>query len=183
MRGNLAQFVLIIMAALALSACGKKDAPQVEVAPSEEEVAALQAVADEEASYLEQQAAFLDQNTQSPDVIVRPSGLQIRVIKEGEGPLPSLESTVTVNYHGTLIDGTVFDTTRDSGTPFAFTLDTVIAGWREAMTLMRVGSIYQIFLPADLAYGSRGAGDLIRPGSTLVFEVELVAVTLPLNGE
>lgn len=169
MHGKLAQFVLIGFVVMALSACGSKFTEQgvetlVEEAP-------------------DPQVVFLEQNAQNPDIITRSSGLQIRIIKEGDGPLPTMESSVTVNYHGTLIDGTVFDTTRDTGVPFSFTLDSVIPGWREAMTLMRVGAIYQIFLPADLAYGARGAGEFIAAGDTLIFEVELVAVTLPLNGK
>lgn len=129
------------------------------------------------------QKVFLEENAKNEDVIVRPSGLQIRIIKQGDGPVPTVSSMVTVNYHGTLIDGTVFDSTRDTGQPFSFTLDAVIPGWREAITLMRVGSIYQVFLPSELAYGAVGAGDLIQPGDTLIFEVELLDVTNPLNGE
>lgn len=170
MDRKLARFVLFGFAVMVLSACGSDGSTQEEVETLVEEAS-------------DPQLAFLEENAKNPDVIVRASGLQIRIIKEGDGPYPTMESTVTVNYHGTLIDGTVFDTTRDNGKPFSFTLDSVIPGWREAMTLMRVGSIYQIFLPSDLAYGARGAGDFIKPGDTLIFEVELISVTQPLNGE
>ncbi len=131
------------------------------------------------------QALFLYENAQEPDIIVRPSGLQIRVIKRGTGKIPAPESNVTANYHGTLIDGTVFDSTRKTGTPLTFPLSGVIDGWQEGLLLMQEGAIYQFFIPANLGYGEAGAGTTIPPGATLIFEVELVNVQFPLdpNGE
>jgi len=125
--------------------------------------------------------AYLEENAKKDGVIVRPSGLQIRVIRKGEGNYPSVESEITAQYEGRLIDGTVFDTTRDSGEPYTFTMDDVIKGWREALMLMREGSLFELVIPAPLAFGNRGSQGAIPPNATLIFEVELVRVTRPLE--
>jgi len=120
--------------------------------------------------------AFLAENGKKAGVTTTASGLQYEVIKMGEGPKPSATDKVTVHYHGTLIDGTVFDSSVERGQPATFPLNGVIAGWTEALQLMPVGSKFKIFLPSNLAYGERGAGQLIGPNSTLIFEVELLSI-------
>ncbi len=120
--------------------------------------------------------AFLEANKAKEGVITLESGLQYQVIKEGNGEKPSLTSTVTTHYHGTTIDGKVFDSSVDRGTPASFPVNGVIAGWTEALQLMSVGSKWKLFVPSDLAYGERGAGPQIGPHTTLIFEVELLEV-------
>lgn len=121
--------------------------------------------------------AFLAENKKKPGVMVTPSGLQYKVIKEGKGKKPSKENTVKVHYAGTLIDGTTFDSSVDRGEPIEFPLSGVIAGWTEGVQLMTVGSKYTFFIPSSLAYGATGAGQSIGPNETLVFEVELLDIT------
>ncbi len=120
--------------------------------------------------------AFLAENKKKPGVITLPSGLQYQIIKEGTGTKPSLSDTVKVHYHGTLIDGTVFDSSVDRGEPITLPVDGVIPGWTEALQLMPVGSKWKLFIPSTLAYGDRGAGDKIKGGATLVFDVELLGI-------
>lgn len=120
--------------------------------------------------------AFLAENAKREGVMVTESGLQYEVMVAAEGPKPSLESTVSVHYHGTTIDGTVFDSSVDRGEPTQFPLNGVIKGWTEGLQLMPVGSKYKLFIPADLAYGPRGAGGAIGPNSALIFEVELLEI-------
>ena len=117
---------------------------------------------------------FLAENKKKEGVKTTASGLQYKVIKEGTGPQPKATDTVTVNYRGTLIDGTEFDSSYKRGQPATFPLNAVIKGWTEGLQLMKVGSKYQIFIPASLGYGERGAGADIGPNSTLIFEVELM---------
>lgn len=121
-------------------------------------------------------AAFLAQNGQREGVVTLPSGLQYEILAEGDGATPGPTSTVTTHYHGTLIDGTVFDSSVRRGRPASFPVNGVIAGWTEALQLMQVGDKWRLFLPPELAYGDRGAGGAIGPGATLVFEVELLEV-------
>lgn len=120
--------------------------------------------------------AFLEENAKREGVTTTPSGLQYEVIKMSEGEKPAATDKVTVHYHGTLTDGTVFDSSVDRGQPATFPLNGVIAGWTEALQLMPVGSKFRIFLPSDLAYGERGAGQMIGPHETLIFEVELLSI-------
>ncbi len=120
--------------------------------------------------------AFLEKNKKNPGVKVTESGLQYQVIKEGNGPKPQATSTVKVHYHGTLIDGTVFDSSVERGEPISFPLNGVISGWTEGVQLMGVGSKFKFFIPANLAYGERGAGGAIGPNETLIFEVELLEI-------
>jgi FKBP-type peptidyl-prolyl cis-trans isomerase FklB len=119
---------------------------------------------------------FLETNKSKPGVKVTASGLQYKVIKEGNGPKPSASDTVTTHYKGTLIGGKVFDSSYDRGEPASFPVGGVIKGWTEALQLMPVGSKWELYIPSDLAYGSRGAGADIGPDATLVFEVELIAI-------
>ena len=120
---------------------------------------------------------YLQENAKREGIIVRPSGLQIRIITRGTGDLPELTSTVVVHYEGRLVDGTIFDSSYERGKPTNFGIDDVIKGWTEALILMQVGSIWEISIPASIAYGDEGAGDAIPPGATLIFKVELLAIS------
>jgi len=120
--------------------------------------------------------AFLSENKKKEGVKTLPSGLQYKVIKAGTGKKPKSNDTVTVNYRGTLIDGTEFDSSFRRGQPATFQVSGVIPGWTEAMQLMAEGAKWQLFVPPNLAYGERGAGGLIGPNATLIFEVELISV-------
>lgn len=119
---------------------------------------------------------FLKINAHKEGVTTLPSGLQYEVIKMGEGPKPTLSDTVTCHYHGTLINGIVFDSSMDRGEPASFPLRGVIAGWTEILQLMPVGSKWKVTIPSELAYGDRGAGEHIKPGSTLIFIIELLSI-------
>lgn len=119
---------------------------------------------------------FLERNSGKKGVMVLPSGLQYEVIKAGTGTSPRVTDTVTVHYRGTLIDGTEFDSSFKRNKPATFSLDRVIKGWTEGLQLMKAGGSYRLFVPPDLAYGEAGAGGLIGPNSTLVFEVELLSI-------
>jgi FKBP-type peptidyl-prolyl cis-trans isomerase FklB len=120
--------------------------------------------------------AFLAANKTKPGVVTTASGLQYQVITEGTGPKPLPSDKVKCHYHGTLLDGTVFDSSVDRGQPVDFQVTGVIQGWVEALQLMPVGSKWKLFLPANLAYGDNAAGPKITPGSTLIFEVELLEI-------
>lgn len=120
--------------------------------------------------------AFLAANKTKPGVVTTPSGLQYKILKEGTGPKPTAADKVVCNYKGTLINGTEFDSSYKRGQPATFPVGQVIKGWTEALQLMPVGSKWQLFIPADLAYGERGAGNDIGPDSTLIFEVELLSI-------
>ncbi|MDA7794425.1 FKBP-type peptidyl-prolyl cis-trans isomerase [Flavobacteriales bacterium] len=119
---------------------------------------------------------FLDENAKREGVVTTSTGLQYEVLKEGSGDSPKETDQVTVHYHGTLIDGTVFDSSVDRGQPATFPVNGVIPGWVEALQLMNTGAKYKLFIPSDLAYGERGAGGAIGPHSTLIFEVELISI-------
>jgi len=119
---------------------------------------------------------FLAENALREGVTVTASGLQYEVLKTGAGDKPSSQSTVRTHYHGTLIDGTVFDSSVDRGEPAEFPVNGVIAGWTEALQMMPVGSKWKLYLPHQLAYGERGAGGAIGPLAALVFEVELLEI-------
>jgi FKBP-type peptidyl-prolyl cis-trans isomerase FklB len=126
--------------------------------------------------YIKENEDFLAKNKEKAGVTVTPSGLQYEVIKMGSGPKPTAESTVKVHYVGTLIDGTEFDSSIKKGEPVQFPVSGVIPGWTEALQLMPAGSKFKLYLPETLAYGSAGAGDQIKPYSTLIFEVELLEI-------
>ena len=123
--------------------------------------------------------AFLKEHAQKQGVQVTASGLQYSVITEGTGPRPKESDTVKVHYRGTLLDGTEFDSSYKRNDPAVFPLKNVIKGWSEALQLMRVGSKYQVVLPSRLAYGEQGAGQVIGPNATLVFEVALLGIENP----
>lgn len=119
---------------------------------------------------------FLAENKKKDGVVTLPSGLQYKIIKEGSGAKPKPTDTVTVNYRGTLIDGTEFDSSYKRGQPASFKVTGVIPGWTEALQLMKTGSKWQLFIPPSLAYGERGAGRDIAPNATLIFDVELISI-------
>ena len=123
----------------------------------------------------EEGEAFLAANKSKEGVVTLPSGLQYKILKEGTGPKPAASDTVTCNYRGTFINGTEFDSSYKRGQPVSFPVSGVIKGWTEALQLMPVGSKWQLFIPADLAYGDSGRPG-IAPGSTLIFEVELLSI-------
>lgn len=120
--------------------------------------------------------AFLAENAKKEGIVVTESGLQYEVLTQGDGEKPVASSTVKTHYHGTLIDGTVFDSSVQRGQPAEFPVGGVIAGWTEALQLMPVGSKYRLYIPYGLAYGERGAGGAIAPYAALVFEVELLEI-------
>ena len=119
---------------------------------------------------------FLAENAKKPGVVSRPSGLQYKVLKEGTGASPTKKSTVTTHYRGTLINGTEVDSSYARNEPCSFGVSQVIAGWTEALQLMKIGSKWELYIPSNLAYGPSGAGSDIGPNETLIFEVELLAI-------
>lgn len=119
---------------------------------------------------------FLAANKGKEGVVTLPSGMQYKILTAGTGPKPTTSDTVTCNYRGTLINGKEFDSSYKRGEPASFPVSGVIKGWTEALQLMPVGSKWQLFIPADMAYGDRGAGPDIGPGETLIFEVELLSI-------
>jgi FKBP-type peptidyl-prolyl cis-trans isomerase FklB len=139
-----------------------------------DQLAAMKAAKAE--AILNEGLAFLESNKNKPGVIVLPSGLQYEIITEGSGAKPTASQTVTCHYHGTLTNGTVFDSSVKRGAPASFPLNRVISGWTEALQLMPIGSKWRLFLPPQLAYGSMQVG-LIPANSTLIFEVELLSIS------
>lgn len=119
---------------------------------------------------------FLEENAKNDDVTVTESGLQFKVLEKGEGTIPARQDQVRVHYTGRLVDGTVFDSSVERGQPAEFPVNGVIPGWIEALTMMPVGSKWQLYIPHNLAYGERGAGSAIPPYSALVFDVELLEI-------
>ena len=137
----------------------------------------MQKAKTEKASVAKKQGQdFLAANKSKPGVVTTPSGLQYLVLKAGTGPKPALTDMVRVHYHGTLIDGRVFDSSVERGQPIELAVNGVIPGWTEALQMMPVGSKWKLFIPSNLAYGDQQAGPMIAPGSTLVFEVELLDI-------
>ncbi|PRY97783.1 FKBP-type peptidyl-prolyl cis-trans isomerase [Marinilabilia salmonicolor] len=125
---------------------------------------------------LEKGEAFLEENAKKENVIVLESGLQYKVIEEGDGKSPSINDRVKCLYHGTLIDGTVFDSTVERGDTAQFGVNQVIKGWQEALPMMKEGGKWQLFVPADLAYGNTERGEFIKANETLIFDIELIEV-------
>jgi FKBP-type peptidyl-prolyl cis-trans isomerase FklB len=125
---------------------------------------------------IEEGAKFLKENATKEGVITLASGLQYKILKEGNGPKPKATDKVTTHYHGTLISGEVFDSSVERGKPATFPVNGVIAGWIEALQLMPTGSKWQLYVPSNLAYGTRGASEQIGPNTTLIFDVELIAI-------
>lgn len=125
---------------------------------------------------IEEGSVFLVENAKKEDIQTTESGLQYQVLNKGEGEThPTATSTVEVHYHGTLIDGTVFDSSVERGEPISFPLNKVIKGWTEGVQLMVEGDKFRFFIPSELAYGNQGVGT-IKPGSTLIFDVELISI-------
>ena len=154
---------------------------QASQAVSQPEVAAESGLAEQE--FIEQELsqddpgqAYLYINAQKPGVKVMPSGLQFEIIESGEGRSPLATSNVVTHYHGTFVNGDVFDSSVDRGAPAEFPVNRVIAGWTEALQMMKEGDKWRLVLPPEIAYGERGAGGLIPPNTVLVFEVELIEV-------
>lgn len=124
-------------------------------------------------------AAFLAENKTKEGIVTLDSGVQYRILAKGSGPSPQLTDTVSVHYRGTLIDGQEFDSSLKRGEPAVFPVNGVIPGWTEALQKMQVGSKWQLFIPADSAYGNRSAGPMIGPNTMLIFEVELLEIKTP----
>jgi FKBP-type peptidyl-prolyl cis-trans isomerase FklB len=149
---------------------------------SDEEIeAALRAIDQEASARIPEQnkkagEAFLAENKKKEGVVTLKSGLQYKVIKEGNGKIPAATDTVTTHYRGTLLDGTEFDSSYKRNAPATFAVNGVIRGWTEALQKMKVGSKWQLFIPSDLAYGPEGRGPTIGPNSTLLFDIELLDV-------
>ncbi len=120
--------------------------------------------------------AYLAANKKKKDVVTRDSGLQYKVINKGKGKQPAADSSITAHYKGTLIDGIEFDSSYSRNQPATFNVDQVIPGWKEVLPLMHEGDKWQVFIPAELAYGERGSGNSIGPNETLIFEIELIKV-------
>ncbi|MBN2341504.1 MAG: FKBP-type peptidyl-prolyl cis-trans isomerase [Deltaproteobacteria bacterium] len=120
--------------------------------------------------------AFLAENKKKEGIVTTESGLQYKILSEGDGPKPTLEDRVSVHYTGTLVDGTEFDSSKKRNRPATFPVGRVVKGWTEALQLMPVGSKWQLFIPPDLGYGERGAGSKIEPNSALIFEIELLDI-------
>ncbi len=131
---------------------------------------------DKAAANLKAGQDFLAENKQKPGVTETASGLQYEVITAGDGPKPKASNTVTCHYHGTLINGTIFDSSVQRGRPASFPLNQVISGWTEGLQLMGTGSKWRFFIPPHLGYGNRQVGPTIGPNSTLIFEVELIDI-------
>ena len=125
---------------------------------------------------IEQGKAFLEENKKRPGIVTLPSGLQYEVINEGTGKKPKATDQVRCHYEGTLVDGTLFDSSIKRGQPAIFGVNQVIPGWVEALQLMPEGAKWKLYIPSDLAYGAQGAGEMIPPHSTLIFEVELLEI-------
>ena len=136
----------------------------------------MQAMEEEAAQNKKDGEAFLAENAKKEGVISLPSCLQYKIITKGQGKKPTENDTVLCNYKGSFIDGTEFDSSAQAGKPVAFDLKGILPGFKEALLLMPVGSKWQLFIPSNLAYGERGAGGVIGPNATLVFEVELVSI-------
>lgn len=146
-------------------------------------VAQQQMLEEKAAQNLAASEKFLSENSSKEGVQTLPSGLQYRVMQEGSGPTPKPTETVTVNYRGTLIDGSEFDSSYRRGGPATLPVEGLIPGWSEALQLMKTGSKWQIFIPPQLAYGEQSPGPLIGPNSTLIFEVELISINAEKKGE
>ncbi len=156
----------------------KKEEPSMSLEEASQHIQAYFSAKQNEMLEKNKQAGqeFLAENTKQENIVTLPSGLQYEIITEGDGAIPTATDTVQCHYHGTLIDGTVFDSSVQRGEPAVFGVTQVIKGWVEALQLMPVGSKWRLFVPSDMAYGEQGAGDIIQPNSTLIFEVELLGI-------
>ena len=159
-----------------------KKQPQLDQATAEKVIGEFQQKKAKEMAEVmnkkQQQAqAYMAENAKKEGVVTTKSGLQYTIVTEGDGATPTEKDKVIAHYKGTLLDGTVFDSSYDRGEPATFPVTGVIQGWQEALQLMKEGSKWQIVVPANLAYGPRGAGQLIGPNETLIFDIELIAIT------
>lgn len=154
----------LVAASVLLTACSPESTETTSTSESQTTTAAV-----------DTQQAFLDANAAKHGVTVTASGLQYRVITPGTGIKPGPTDTVMTHYHGTLIDGTVFDSSLERGAPLSFPLNRVIKGWTEGLQLMREGAKWELVIPSELAYGTRGSGK-IKPGDVTIFEIELIEV-------
>lgn len=148
----------------------------VEQVQKESQERQMAAHAEQSAKNKAEAAAYLAENSKKEGVVTTESGLQYKELKAGSGAKPGKSDRVKVHYRGTLIDGTVFDSSYDRGEPIVFPVTGVIAGWVEALQLMQVGSKFELTIPSNLAYGANGSGPVIGPDATLIFEVELLAI-------
>ncbi len=156
--------------------------PQLDQATAEQVISEFQQKKSQELAEImnKKQAeskAFMEENAKNPGVKTTESGLQYEIIKEGDGATPSADDKVIAHYEGTLIDGTKFDSSYDRGEPATFPVNGVIKGWQEALQMMKEGGKWRVVIPGSLAYGPQGAGDKIGPNETLVFTIELIAIT------
>ena len=156
--------------------------PQIGQATAEKLVSAYQEkkqleIAEISAKKQNESSTFLANNAKNDGFVVTASGLQYKIVEKGEGKSPTSEDKVIAHYTGKLLDGTVFDSSHDRGEPATFPVSGVIKGWQEALPMMKVGGKWQIVVPANLAYGDRGVGNLIGPNETLIFDIELVSIS------
>ena len=175
---KIAEAIRATLACLAVAGlvagCGSREA-QNETEDVTDASTSATAVADN-AGMNDSRQAFLATNGARDGVTTTASGLQYEVMVSGDGAMPGLTDLATVHYTGTLLDGTVFDSSVQRGEPAEFSVNRLIQGWTEALQLMQVGDKWMLYIPPELAYGDRGAGNLIGPGATLIFEVELLGV-------
>lgn len=156
--------------------------PQLDQASAEKIIQEFQAQKAEEMAQVmnEKQAeakTYMAENAKKDGVVTTDSGLQYQILEEGDGATPGAEDKVIAHYKGTLLDGTVFDSSYERGEPATFPVNGVIQGWQETLQMMKEGGKWRIVVPANLAYGPRGAGQLIGPNETLIFDIELIAIT------
>ncbi|AFJ01458.1 FKBP-type peptidyl-prolyl cis-trans isomerase fklB [Methylophaga frappieri] len=156
--------------------------PQLDQASAEQVISAYQQKKSQEMADLmnKKQAeskAFMDENAKNPNVKTTDSGIQYEILEAGDGATPTAEDKVIAHYEGTLIDGTKFDSSYDRGEPATFPVNGVIQGWQEVLKMMKEGAKWRVVIPGSLAYGPQGAGDKIGPNETLLFDIELIAIT------
>jgi FKBP-type peptidyl-prolyl cis-trans isomerase len=153
------------------------DSAQAQILVSDYQEKKQQEMAKVSAKKQNESSTFLANNAKKDGVFVTASGLQYKIVEKGKGKSPTSENKVIAHYTGMLLDGTVFDSSHDRGEPATFTVSGVIKGWQEALPMMKEGGKWQIVVPANLAYGDRGVGNLIGPNETLIFDIELVSIS------
>jgi|TARA_B110000196_G_scaffold109578_1_gene94975 FKBP-type peptidyl-prolyl cis-trans isomerase len=153
------------------------DAAQAQILVSDYQEKKQQEMAKVSAKKQNESSTFLANNAKKDGVFVTASGLQYKIVEKGKGKSPTSENKVIAHYTGMLLDGTVFDSSHDRGEPATFPVSGVIKGWQEALPMMKEGGKWQIVVPANLAYGDRGVGNLIGPNETLIFDIELVSIS------